>query len=178
MRLLLLTFKSVQHDHQESKWDVWRNKVINNDCRIILPQYKAVAEQWLFFLISLVKRLKKKNTKTVERTGRRKWHQTHIHQSIFGLSQMWLRGGFLTVSKTLRNKRLFNLAKQVSRSWSQKFKLNMWQILSVGRWLTTGTNCQEKQVIFPSHEIVKLELNNSGNYLTLAKNKLLVSVHC
>lgn len=112
------------------------------------------------------KKGEEKNTKAELLVGENDT-EFHMDQNTFSLSQMWLRGGLLTVSKTLSNKRLFNLAKQVSRSWSQKFKLNMWQILSVGRWLTAGTNCQEKQVIFPSHEVVKLELNNSQEIIWL-----------
>lgn len=136
---------------------------------ICIKQWQNNTWLGLFFFILEIKRIKKKNTKTellVEENN----IQFHMHQNTFCLLQMRWRGGLLTVSKTLSNKRLFNLAKQVSRSsrsWSQKFKLNMWQILSVGRWLTIETNCQEKQVIFPSHEVVKLELNNSQEIIWL-----------
>lgn len=130
---------------------------------------------WLFFFILEIKRIKKKKKKRKKPTEtellvEENDIQFHMHRNTFCLLQMWWRGGLLTVSKTLSNKRLFNLAKQVSRSsrsWSQKFKLNMWQILSVGRWLTIETNCQEKQVVFPSHEVVKLELNNSQEIIWL-----------
>lgn len=122
---------------------------------------------WLFFSIWGIKRVKEQILNLSFWWEKMTYSFVCIRIRLAYHTQMWLRGGLLTISKTLSNKMIFNLAKKVSSSRSQKFKLNMWQMLSVGKWLTAGKNCQEKQVIFPSHEVVKLELNNSQEIIWL-----------